>query len=257
MDSGQYTGTPPVSPAAPRPARPYVAADGGGSGTGPHAEPGAAHAVFEPTAPAEPSPRMPGMMGPPPGGFAPYGYGPENGPSGKRNHTGLYVLAAVCLLVALAVGVGVGASLFHNTPGAPTPTVAIGAQSAPTVAVAPSAQDLQQNIENVIQAVQPSVVEITSVSGNQEAIGSGDIIDPHGYIVTNDHVVQGFDSFTVTLSNGTNHPAQIVGQDPQDDLAVLKISASNLQPIAMGKLAKVKVGEFAIAACSSRRPSAS
>jgi S1-C subfamily serine protease len=98
-----------------------------------------------------------------------------------------------------------------------------------------------------VKAVQPSVVEITSVSGNQEAIGSGEILTTDGYIVTNDHVVQGFNQFTVTLSNGSNKSAQLVGQDAQDDLAVLKISATGLKPIAFGDSSKVQVGEFSIA----------
>jgi S1-C subfamily serine protease len=106
---------------------------------------------------------------------------------------------------------------------------------------------LQQSVETVAKAVEPSVVEITATGGNGESIGSGDILTQDGYIVTNDHVVQGFSNFTVTLSNGVNQQAQVVGQDAQDDLAVIKINATNLTPIALGDSSKLTVGEFNIA----------
>lgn len=119
--------------------------------------------------------------------------------------------------------------------------------SAPTVAVPASAADLQQNVENVIHTVQPSVVEVVSQGGQGEAIGSGDILTSDGYIVTNDHVVNGFNQFTVSLSSGKSLPARLVGADPQDDLAVLKVDTSGLQPIAFADSGKVQVGQFAIA----------
>jgi S1-C subfamily serine protease len=59
--------------------------------------------------------------------------------------------------------------------------------------------------------------------------------------------VKGYTSFTVTLSNGKQYTARIVGQDAQDDLAVLKIAATNLQPIAFADSSKAVAGEFAVA----------
>lgn len=145
------------------------------------------------------------------------------------------------LVVALAVGgcsVG-GATDGHSKSGA--------GQPAPTVDVPPSAVDLQQTIENVIRAVQPSVVEVQSSTNGAQAIGSGEVITGDGYIVTNDHVVHGFDSFQVVLSNGKTLPAQLVGEAPADDLAVVKVSAGGLRPINFGDSNKVQVGAFAIA----------
>jgi S1-C subfamily serine protease len=160
-------------------------------------------------------------------------------------------LVAIGLLGTLGVGLGVGAALNRGhgttTNGSNTHTITIGSNTPPVTTTSASATALQDNIETVVKAVQPSVVEITSVSGNQEAIGSGEILTTDGYIVTNDHVVQGFNQFTVTLSNGSNKSAQLVGQDAQDDLAVLKISATGLKPIAFGDSSKVQVGEFSIA----------
>jgi S1-C subfamily serine protease len=143
-------------------------------------------------------------------------------------------LVLVALITMFAIGHATGSPPVSST----TPA---------TVAVPPAAQDLQQTVINVIQTVQPSVVEITSEGQGGGAIGSGIIWSSDGYIVTNDHVVNGFSSFTVTLSNGNNDTAQVVGQDANDDLAVLKINVTGLRPIAFGDSGKVAVGEFAIA----------
>jgi S1-C subfamily serine protease len=116
------------------------------------------------------------------------------------------------------------------------------------VAVPASAQDLQQTVINVIHVVQPSVVEVNSQGGSGGAIGSGEVYDSKGgYIVTNDHVVDGFTSFSVVLSNGKSVPATLVGQAPSDDLAVLKIAQTGLQQIAIGDSSQLQVGQFAIA----------
>ena len=152
---------------------------------------------------------------------------------------GLIAVLAI-ILAAFAIGHATG---NPNSKSGNTGST----NSAPTVSVPASAQDLQQTIINVIHSVQPSVVEITSTGGSGEAIGSGVVVRSNGYIVTNDHVVQGFSQFQVTLSSGAQEPAQLVGQDPQDDLAVLKVNASNLQQINFGSSAQVQVGAFAIA----------
>jgi S1-C subfamily serine protease len=156
------------------------------------------------------------------------------------------VLLGLALLAALGIGIGAGAALGRARQAA-APATVLGAISAPAVTISSSTTSLQTDVERVATAVAPSVVKITSVAGRQEAIGSGDILTANGYIVTNDHVVQGFSNYTVTLANGTTHTAQLIGEDPADDLAVIKISASDLAPIAFADAAQVHVGEFAIA----------
>ena len=116
-----------------------------------------------------------------------------------------------------------------------------------TVAVPPNAEALQQAIINVINMVQPSVVEITGQSSQGESIGSGEILNTNGYIVTNEHVVGGFSALVVQLSDGKQYPATLVGKDPQDDLAVVKIRAADLRPINIANSNRVQVGEFSIA----------
>lgn len=163
------------------------------------------------------------------------------GGAGWRN-----LLALAVLLVALAAGVAGGVAGARLFPAASTSTVA-QVVSGQTTALSPSVTDLQQAVESVVQTVQPSVVEVTSQSARAEAVGSGVIVTSDGYIVTNDHVVQGFSSYTVTLSNGQKLSARIVGQDPQDDLAVLKVQATNLRPMTLGNSSQAKVGQFVIA----------
>ena len=156
------------------------------------------------------------------------------------------LVAVVLLLAAFALG---HSTVGNNSTGNNASNAsASGSQvTAPTVAVPATALDLQQTVVNVVHTDQPSVVEITGQGSQGGDIGSGDVMRSNGYIVTNDHVVSGYSNFSVTLSNGTQVPAQVVGEDPGDDLAVLKISASNLRVITLANSSNVQVGEFAIA----------
>lgn len=81
------------------------------------------------------------------------------------------------------------------------------------------------------------------------ALGSGFIWDSQGDIVTNNHVVDGATKIEVTFSDGTTVPANIVGQDPYSDLAVIKVdvAANMLSPVTMADSTQLKVGEIAIA----------
>jgi serine protease Do len=82
----------------------------------------------------------------------------------------------------------------------------------------------------------------------EEALGSGFIIDPTGYIVTNNHVIDGATSVTVTLDDGTILPATIIGQDRRGDLAVLKVDAGHPLPaVQFGDSSKMKVGDWVLA----------
>ncbi|MBF6589787.1 MAG: trypsin-like peptidase domain-containing protein [Ktedonobacterales bacterium] len=166
---------------------------------------------------------------------------------GRRPRTARGYALTVGLAGLLALTVA-GCASAAGTTGTPTSATGIGANAAPTVNVPASATDLQQTVVNVISAVEPSVVQVQSSGSSQGgAIGSGEIITSDGYIVTNDHVVTGFSSYSVQLSNGKKMTAQLKGEAPDNDLAVLKISATGLHPIAFGDSSAVKVGQFAIA----------
>ena len=81
----------------------------------------------------------------------------------------------------------------------------------------------------------------------REASGSGVIISPDGYIVTNNHVVEGADQLTVTLNDNREYNARIIGTDKNSDLALIKIDGKNLPAIQIGNSDDLKVGEWVLA----------
>jgi 2-alkenal reductase len=151
------------------------------------------------------------------------------------------------------------------------PVVAVSNQLPAPAAVATSATDLsalQNTFEEIYQKVNPSVVNIQVVeqssgitSGNgfgfngrqsaipSQALGSGFVWDTAGHIVTNNHVVAGATSITVTFADGTVATAKLVGADPNSDLAVIQVNvpASKLAPVQVADSTQVKVGQLAIA----------
>jgi serine protease Do len=108
---------------------------------------------------------------------------------------------------------------------------------------------------DLIEAANPSVVEIdisaTVRSGRrtvqQQGAGSGWILDANGTIVTNNHVVTGARTITVTTSDGKTFPASVINTDPVTDLAVIKISATQLKPMRIGDASKVRSGDWVLA----------
>jgi serine protease Do len=93
----------------------------------------------------------------------------------------------------------------------------------------------------------PSRDENGQSSGGGEALGSGFIISQDGYVLTNNHVVEGADRVTVKLTDGRELRAQVIGTDKTSDVAVLKIDASNLPTVKIGNPADSKVGEWVVA----------
>lgn len=81
----------------------------------------------------------------------------------------------------------------------------------------------------------------------EKGLGSGVIISPDGYIVTNNHVVQGAINISVTMSNRDIYPAKLIGTDPLTDLAVIKIDAHNLPSIPWGNSSDLRPGELVLA----------
>jgi serine protease Do len=110
----------------------------------------------------------------------------------------------------------------------------------------------KNSITKVAEAVGPAVVGISNNvktwgGVTKQGSGSGIIFDKAGYIVTNEHVIDGASSVTVTLSGGRSVPARIIGADAKTDLAVLKIDVQNLPVAKFGDSSKVRVGDTAIA----------
>ena len=140
-----------------------------------------------------------------------------------------------------------------------TPLVVIITPTPLPTGIVTEASDIEERlVTTVYQRVSPAVVHITSRviqysffwgSIPQEGTGSGFIIDREGYIVTNNHVVANAEEVEVTLADGMVLPAKVMGTDPYNDLAVLKIDAPQipLTPVELGTSAYLQVGQRAIA----------
>ncbi len=106
---------------------------------------------------------------------------------------------------------------------------------------------------SVVDDVGPSVVGISSGNVNKQGMveqmgaGSGAILTPDGYILTNDHVVHGAGNLQVTLTDGASMAASIVGTDPATDLAVIRAEGSSLPYSSLGDSAQLKAGQLVIA----------
>lgn len=110
----------------------------------------------------------------------------------------------------------------------------------------------KNSITKVAESVGPAVVGISNKTEGyfgqeDQGSGSGIIFDPNGYIVTNNHVIDGAQKITIKLSTGKVLNASLVGTDRRSDLAVIKVDAKNLPVAKFGDSSKVKVGDVAIA----------
>ena len=159
----------------------------------------------------------------------------------KRHRRGARTVAIVALAVLLAVvfGIGLFAGWVFGTRGIPLGT---------TPVVTTSSTLLDALSEAVVEKVHPAVVQVNVVTSNGEGLGSGVILDSRGYIVTNNHVITGAQSIQVTLYDGTALSAQLVGADPLDDLAVVRISTTvKLTTATLGDSSKLRVGQEVLA----------
>ncbi len=81
----------------------------------------------------------------------------------------------------------------------------------------------------------------------QKSLGSGFIINHEGYILTNNHVVEGADEIQVQLDGNKKYQAKVIGTDPKTDIAVIKIEAKNISPVALGDSDQLQVGDWVLA----------
>lgn len=100
----------------------------------------------------------------------------------------------------------------------------------------------------VVESVGPAVVQILGQSSSsQQGIGSGVLITPDGFILTNHHVINNAESFQVTLTTGANYTAQRIGSDPVTDLAVIRIGGNSLPFATLGNSDGLQPGQLVIA----------
>lgn len=163
---------------------------------------------------------------------------------------GTMLLALLFGIVVFAAGWEFGhSSAAATSSGSSVGTLQPGNQLPTTIP--PLASNNSQAVrEAVIAKVSPAVVQVDVRTQNGGAIGSGVIIDKRGYIVTNNHVVNAAQAIRVVLYGGNSNglPAQLVGTDPLDDLAVLKITPPPHMTVAtLGNSANLVVGEDVLA----------
>jgi serine protease Do len=176
----------------------------------------------------------------------------------------LFLLVSIGLPGCILPQITIQTQLGETKTSVSTPAAAPATDSAiipdytlPAVSSGSTVQNKYPDLASVISKVKPSVVAINTIvpaynifggSFTQEGAGSGWILDKSGLIVTNNHVVEGVNSITVTLEDGRNYSADLVRTDAVSDLAVVKISAENLPPaIMIGDSSAMRVGDWVIA----------
>ena len=178
-------------------------------------------------------------------------------------------------LVALAFALGLLFAGLLDLPSRSsaqqTHNAALPQVPTPTIPAARPLQDLSESFAAVAEHVKPSVVYIRSQRTErasqqrvppgmerffprfrqqpeiEQGSGSGFLVSADGYILTNNHVVEGAEQVTVRLLDRREFKAKVVGSDPNTDVAVLKIDAKNLPPMALGNSDDARVGEWVLA----------
>lgn len=174
-----------------------------------------------------------------PGRTSNYYAPPPYPPTGYRRRRGGGTLVAI--IIAVLVGLGIGHYLWQ--PGG-------GAGRIPGIGPVPGlTPPLSQAA--IAEQVDPGVVDVTTRLSNQPggAAGTGMVLTPTGEILTNNHVIQGATSVTVTdVGDHRSYPATVVGYDRTEDVAVLQVQgASNLRTVSLGNSDSVRVGDSVIA----------
>lgn len=107
---------------------------------------------------------------------------------------------------------------------------------------------LSQAVTSAFERVSPSVASITAETrSGRRSQGSGMVYTPDGYLLTNNHVVEGCHTITASLASGLTYQAERVGTDPESDLVVLRISGGSFQHADFGTSSNLRVGQLVIA----------
>ena len=142
--------------------------------------------------------------------------------------------------IALALGLSLG--FFAPVFGQQATQIGVSEATDPAQVASPS--DLSRSFVEAAKRIKPAVAHIKLGNG---ATGSGVIVSPDGYILTNNHVASAGNQITVKLSDRREFPARRIGTDPRIDLALIKIEAQNLSYATLGDSSKLEPGEWVIA----------
>lgn len=233
------TGTPAYPPPSAGPPAPPS------SGTGPSASPWWSDALSDPWRDPQ-APATIVLHTPPNDGGGPVPepvVDPDAAP--RRGLTPVFLVALVTALLAGALGSALG-YVFAARSGAGGGTVL----GAPSVQVPAAAKRPPDSLSGVAARLLPSVVTVRvgGGAGNGFNIGSGFVATADGYVITNDHVVQGSSgSATVVFTDGSTSAAKVVGEDPESDIAVIKVSRGGLAPVEFGDSEAIAVGDPVLA----------
>jgi putative serine protease PepD len=179
-----------------------------------------------------PAPSGPGRHTPPPGEGRP--------PRGVRRGT-VALLVVVALLTGMVLGLVAGRVVERLQPVA-VPVATTGLPDGGTVVTRSP-----ESVAAIAAGVLPGVVYIEVSTDAGVASGSGFVLSADGYILTNNHVVEGGGTVTVVLSDGTEEEAKIVGRTADYDLAVLRVQRDGLTPLVLGDSDAVAVGDPVVA----------
>ncbi len=168
-------------------------------------------------------------------------------PSPRGGRTGAIIVLTMLLAVVFGTGLFAGWT-FAGSRG--TTTGAVQTETRTGASVPPlTGSDIEAVREAVVAKVRPAVVQINVLTASGQGLGSGVIIDQRGYIVTNHHVVEGAQHLEVVLYDGTKLRGGLVGTDPADDLAVVKVTPpkTSLTVARLGDSSKLRVGQEVLA----------
>ena len=185
---------------------------------------------------------------------------PEEPPRKKQSFfktTAAKVIAIVLACAIIGTGCGFGGAALYRSSTRQTVTLQQSDRAPVTVSVKQVDGQTKMEPAEVYASTVNSVVSINTTASaginifgqtvETASAGSGFIISPDGYIVTNYHVVKGATSVKVTLYNGDTYDAAVIGGDSDYDVAIIKINAGGLPAVTLGNSADVNVGDTVLA----------
>ena len=167
------------------------------------------------------------------------------------------IAIALAVTMVFSCGLGFGGGYFANKVNTSTSgSLNITKTSNSGTTTTASSTSTANSTSEIVKKTADSVVEISTesvVTGSfaqqyvQQGAGSGVIISQDGYILTNNHVINGANSVKVRLRDSTEYDATIVGSDSDNDIALLKVSATGLSPATFGDSNSLAVGDYVVA----------